>query len=367
MCYNKSGDNMIIATINANDKQFVREMEEKREIMLFDRRNETSYESQDFMLVRATNHLENDRFQRPLFHTPFIVKNNNAVLYAVQDILDEQEHIDLYQESDAYYERSQMIKQTYLPYSSQYRSTVHFAVNGLVSSHAKGDFSNRNFIILDNLAHHLKNNDIRSFRMEDTYMYGDVSLSMDAVIMIRADKYEELILQFPQLEQFNIVLYIGSETKAVELYLTSIGIISEKIGEHGADEHRCSNQIRTFRMKLKNEFGIDSEPHCLSKEYESDDKNSLVVWDYYKNKFYSFFLNKIGVVEPEYSVRLQDLMDMGKEWENKDYIKMVIKKIGLESFKRIVDEYNLEILNSIAQGTFQNNEEIVTGLVGTQK
>ena len=78
-------------------------------------------------------------------------------------------------------------------------------------------------------------------------------------------------------------------------------------------------------MKLKSEFGIDSVPHSLSKEYESDDKNSLLIWDYYNNKFYSFLLNKIGVVEPEYSVRLQDLMDIGKEWENKDYIKMVIK------------------------------------------
>lgn len=358
---------MIIRTIDANDERLQMELQEQREDMLYDRRKNESYDANDFMLIRTTDYLENDRVQRPLFHIPFVIKNNNPVLYAVQDILDEQNPIDFYKEEDAYNERSEMIRNTYLPYSSQYRSTVHFSVNGLVSSHAKGNFSNRNFIIIDPFTHHLKNNDIRSFRMEDTFMYGDVSLSSDAVIMIQEEKYNDLVLQFPQLEQFNIVLYKGDETKAVEMYLTSIGIISEKINEHGAEEHRCSNQIRNFRTKLKTNLGIDSDPHWLSKEYKSDDENNLLIWDYYNNLFYTFLLNKLGVMEPEYSVRLNDLMDMGKDFENKDYIKMIIKKIGLDEFKQIVDAYNFEILKSISQGTFPTNEEIINNLKNNQK
>lgn len=358
---------MIIKTIDASDERLQMELQEQREDMLYDRRKNESYDANDFMLIRTTDYLENDRVQRPLFHIPFVIKNNNPVLFAVQDILDEQNPIDFYKEEDAYHERSEMIRNTYLPYSSQYRSTVHFSVNGLVSSHAKGNFSNRNFIIIDPFTHHLKNNDIRSFRMEDTFMYGDVSLSSDTVIMIQEEKYNDLVLQFPQLEQFNIVLYKGDETKAVEMYLTSIGIISEKITEHGAEEHRCSNQIRNFRTKLKTNLGIDSEPHWLSKEYQSDDENNLLIWDYYNNLFYTFLLNKLGVTEPEYSVRLNDLMDMGKDFENKDYIKMIIKKIGLDEFKQIVDAYNFEILKSISQGTFPTNEEIINNLKNNQK
>lgn len=358
---------MVISTVNANDKYLKDDLAEQREIMLFDRRKEESYEPKDFVLIRTTDYLEHDRVQRPLCHFPFVIKNNNVVFSAVNDILNEQEPIDFYADSDKYYERSQMIRENYLPYSSQYRSTVHFSINGLVSSHAKGDFSNRNFIIIDPLEHHLKNNDIRSFRMEDTFMYGDVSLSSEAVIMIETSKYDDLILQYPQLEQYQIVLYRGDQKTAVEMYLTSIGIISEKIGEHGAEEHRCSNQIRVFRDKLKKEIGIDSDPHWLSKEYKSDDENNLLIWDYYNNLFYTYLLNKLGVQEPEYGVRLNDLMDMRKDQENENYIKWIIRKIGLDEFKKIVDGYNMEILNSIAQGTLQNNEEIVNNLNQIQK
>lgn len=358
---------MVIMTIDVTNEYAKRELQEKREDLLYERRKKGNYEVSDFVIVRTTNHLDVDRTIKPLFHIPFIIKNNYIVKSAVEDILDEEEHIDFFMDMDRYNERSKMIKEKYLPYSSQYRSTVHFAVNGLVSSHSKGDFSNREFIIIDPLSYHLQNNDIRAFRMEDTYMYGDVKLSPQAVIMLKKEKYDELILQYPQLNDYNIVLYTGDETLAVEMYLTSVGIISEKIGEHGSEEHSCTFQISVFRNQLKGVYGIDCEPHWLSQEYKNDDENSLIVWDYYNNLFYSHLLSKLGVKEPEYSVRLADLMDMRKDEENKEYIKQVIRKIGLEQFSKIVNEFNRTILGSIANGTFKNNEEIVESLKNNQK
>ena len=367
ICYNEVGDSMVLTTIDVTSEYAKRELEEQREDLLYERRAKGSYEVCDFVVVRATDYLGEDRTIKPLFHVPFVTKNNHVIKSAVEDILDEQEHIDFFMDMDRYNERSAMIKSNYLPYSSQYRSTVHFSINGLVASHAKGDFSNRNFIIIDSFQHHLQNNDIRSFRMEDTYMYGDVTLSPQAVIMIKKEKYEELILQYPQLNQYNVVLYVGDEKLAVESYLQSIGIISEKIGEHGSEEHRCTPQINEFRRKLKEGYGIDAEPHWLSKEYKEDDQNSLIVWDYYNNLFYSHLLTKLNVIEPEYSVRLSDLMNMGLDDQNKEYIKQVIRKISLEQFKTIVDEFNMIILNSIANGTFKNNDEVVTSLLNNQK
>ena len=358
---------MILMTIDVTSESVKREIIEQREDLLYEKRKQGKYDVTDFVVVRATDYIGNDRTLKPLFHVPFVIKNNHVVKAAVEDILDEEEHIDFFMDMDRYNERSNMVKSTYLPYSSQYRSTVHFAINGLVSSHAKGDFSNRNFIIIDVLSHHLQNNDIRSFRMEDTYMYGDVSLSPQAVIMIKKDKYEELVLQYPQLEQYNIVLYVGEEKLAVEMYLNSIGIISEKIGEHGSEEHKCTPLINEFRTRLKESYKIDAEPHWLSQEYQNDDQNSLLVWDYYNNLFYSHLLNKLNVQEPEYSARLSNLMDMRLDEENKEYIKQIIRKIGLDKFKDIVDEFNLIILNSISNGTFKNNEEIVNNLTSGQK
>ena len=60
-------------------------------------------------------------------------------------------------------------------------------------------------------------------------------------------------------------------------------------------------------------------------------------------------------------------MDMGKENENIDYIKMIISKIGLANFKNIVSEYNLGILNSISQGQFPTNENVINSLKNIQK
>lgn len=358
---------MIIKNIDATDEQIRDQMRTQREDLLYERRKRGYYEVDDFVLIRATNHIEEERCIKPLFHVPFIIKNNNVVLSAVRDILDEEDHIDFYREMDRYNERNEMIKKTYLPYSSQYRSTVHFTINGLVASHTKGDFSNRKFIIIDSLNHHLKNNDIRSFRTEDTFMYGDVSLSNTATIMIREEQYEEVILEYPWLNQYNIVLYSGSDKDAVEIYLSSIGIISEKIGEHGSEEHECSNQIRRFRDSLKETYGIDSEPHWLSSEYKKDDENSLLIWDYYNNLFYTFLLSKLNINEPEYSIRLSVLMDIRKADENEAYIKEIIKKIGLEQFRLLVEEFNFNIVNSIVKGTLKTNDEIVKELESSQK
>lgn len=358
---------MILMTIDVTSKFIKKEIDEKREDLLYEKRKQGKYEVTDFVIVRATNHIGNNRILKPLFHIPFVIKNNYVIRSAIEDILDEKEHIDFYLDIDRYNERSNMITNTYLPYSSQYRSTVHFSVNGLVSSHAKGDFSNRNFIIIDPLSYHLQNSDIRAFRMEDTYMYGDVTLSPQAVIMINKDKYEELVLQYPELENYNIVLYVGDEKIAVEMYLNHIGIVSEKIEEHGSKEHICTNLINEFRKNLKESYQIDSEPHWLSKEYREDDENSLIIWNYYDNLFYTHLLNSMNVKEPEFSIRLSNLLNMSLEEENKEYIKQVIRKIGLEHFKVIVDEFNLKILNSISDGSFKNNEEIVTSLASNKK
>ena len=75
----------------------------------------------------------------------------------------------------------------------------------------------------------------------------------------------------------------------------------------------------------------------------------------------------MNVKEPEFSIRLSNLLNMSLEEENKEYIKQVIRKIGLEHFKVIVDEFNLKILNSISDGSFKNNEEIVTSLASNKK
>ena len=198
-------------------------------------------------------------------------------------------------------------------------------------------------------------------------MHGDVKMSPHATILIREEEYDELLLQYPQLKNYNVVLYRGDAKTAVEIYLTSIGIISEKIEEHGAAEHRCSDQIRRFKKKLAIERNIGSTKHVDSEEYKSDDENNSIVFDYYGYQFYTFMLKQFGVDDSTSTILLECFMDDNRRSESKEYLKRIIKDKGLDEFSSVVSKFNTSVLDSIANGTFENNEELVLRLKSSQK
>lgn len=359
--------NMVIMNIDATDESLKQQALEKRKKLLRIIKEKGCYGANDFVLVRTTDYLSDDNVIRPLCHVPFLVKNNHAIKRVINDLLDEQDHIDFYQEEERFEERQKLITDNYLPYSSQYRSTVHFCINGLVSSHAKGNFDNRHFVIIDHIMFHLTHNDIRSFRVEDTFFYGNVPLSSDAVILIKEQEYDELLMQYPQLQQAKVVLYKGLENDAVNIYLASIGIVSEEIKEHGSLEHECSFYFRQFQKLIKEKYEIDNEPHWLSKEYRQDDEYNLIIWEYYERLFYTYLLKLLNIEESQFSNLLTMLLNIDQSQENRDKLKEIIKNMGLFRFGELVDNFNRQILDSIVNGTFMNNDEIIQSLTGIQK
>ena len=98
---------------------------------------------------------------------------------------------------DYFYGRNNDVEK---PLCSTYRSTIHFTLNGLVGNHMGGNFSGRNFIILDSFEEH-KSDDIGSFHECDTFFSGDVRLSKDAVICMPEETYQEL-LKNPESREF---------------------------------------------------------------------------------------------------------------------------------------------------------------------
>lgn len=110
--------------------------------------------------------------------------------------------------------------------SYSHRNTVHFALNGLVSSHAYGDFSNRKFIIIEPMKYHMDT--IHCVRPEDTWTKGSVKLSDDAIILVREDEYNNLSQEM--LKEYNVIKFCGDEEKVVEKILLILGYKPQGIG-----------------------------------------------------------------------------------------------------------------------------------------
>ena len=61
------------------------------------------------------------------------------------------------------------------------------------------------------------------------------------------------------------------------------------------------------------------------------------------------------------------LLNIDQSQENRDKLKEIIKNMGLFRFGELVDNFNRQILDSIVNGTFMNNDEIIQSLTGIQK
>ena len=190
--------------IDTNDYDTIEEFEILKRDLEDELYIKRKYDISDFALVRTTNFLEEDHVLKALCKIPFVINTNNVPFSTMHDILRNKYNINVYDEIED--EKLRLLVGKYSPLSTQYRSTIHFTLNGLVSNHSKGEFDNRNFIIIDKLANHLGKEDFRSLRMEDTFVKGPFKLSNDAVILVNKDKYDELLQDNPWLNNYHVTL-----------------------------------------------------------------------------------------------------------------------------------------------------------------
>ena len=115
-----------------------------------------NYDAKSMCLVRTTDVFPSDGCIRSMANSNTLLKTSSMLLGEALNNTDLKDKCQI-----MYY---------------GYRSTVHFSMNGLVSNHAYGNFSNRNFIIIEPFFHHIQD-DIISLRVEDTYFKDFVSLS----------------------------------------------------------------------------------------------------------------------------------------------------------------------------------------------
>lgn len=349
--------------IDTTDPEMLYGFKKKKEELDYRQVKKGFYDVNDFALVRTTDFLNPEHILHPICKVPFVTYIGGVISQTIYDILKEKYYNDFNGDYEKYEEFTEMLAQftkRYTPLSSQYRSTVHFTLNGLVASHSKGSFDNRNFIVIDKLSNHLGIDDFRSIRMEDSFVFGDFPISDEATVLIEESKYKQLIEKYPYLSTYNIVLFRGDEKLASEMFLALMNIVPEKIMTHSAEESNRSALYRKYFSLVTEKYGIVPEKHCHSPEYKADDQKSLILWKIYDTNFYNELFDYF-FVEKEEKENMINYLTSSKN-NNCDQVEMLKKfiiKVVVERYQEFVVSYNQRILDAISQGIYPTNEEIL--------
>lgn len=314
------------------------------------------YELNDFALVRTTDFLPQDGILLPLCSEPFVTHTNNVASSVIFKLLQENYNLDPFNEED--YKKLKEMANKYSPLSSQYRSTIHFTLNGLVSNHSKGEFDNRNFIIIDKLTNHLGKEDFCSLRMEDTFVKGPFKLSSDAVILINKDKYGELLKDNPWLNDYHVTLFTGDEKAATEEVLLNLGITPEDIKEHGAEYSNRTPLHKEALARLAKTYNCELEKHVYSKEYRDDDEKNLRVWEIFNRAFYNELCTTFKLEPRDEIVSYLSSYSVNRQ-KQEEKLKELIMQIGLVEYSEFVLSYNKKITDRISARNFPTNDQLL--------
>ena len=161
----------------------------------------------DFAMVRTTEYFPKDHEMEIIDELNARIKSSNflgdkIVNKELQEKYGKDWNNKAYfmgdtQESREIKEEKERLEQKYYTTSPMYRSTKHFTLNGLVSSHEYGDFSNNPYIIIDPLEEHIDDPDLLSINEADTYFEKSrekpMKLSKNAEIMMPIEEYAKAI------------------------------------------------------------------------------------------------------------------------------------------------------------------------------
>ena len=332
--------------------KLTKEVEKKQEEQL-----NKEYTINDFALIRTSNFLPEDHIIKPICDIPFVTNINNVAHSAIFKILKERDNINVYNENE--YEKFKELVNKYSPLSSQYRSTIHFTINGLVTSHGQGYFDDQDFIIIDKLNKHLGIDNIRCIRMEDTFINGNFNISNESIILINKEKYEKLKQKNYWLNKYNVVLYEGNEKLAVEKVLLEMGITPEKIEAHSSKYSERTNSYESYLDDISKKYNIEREPHFYSKEYQEDDEKNILLWQIYDRHFYNLLFEYFNVDGDTSKNMIMYLTSNENRSKQEEVFEKFILNVGIDKYCDFVSKYNKNIVNLINQGLFPTNNEIL--------
>lgn len=324
------------------------------------------FSADDFVLVRVTDHLPENRVIKPISQVPFVIKAGGPLSFIINDIVKANLSINIHDPKN--WPEIKKRNDELTPFSTQYRSTVHFTLNSLVQNH--GAFQNTfdgKYIIIEPLNEQFKKGtNFSSIREVDTCIKGPVQLSENASILIDEVTYSKLTYETKEeLNKFmSIYCYTGDREVAFKMLMLKLKYIPEEINEHGFKDSKTSAKMVESYIKIAAQHNTKIEKHINLVEYAEDDKNNLILWDIYNKLYMKFLFSKIQISDEIKKDILETkslVVEGDLSSQSKAELKVAIENIGLEEYKKIVDEYNACIEEMIKKGTFPTNDELING------
>ena len=341
--------------IDTEDKEALRQYEEDYQNLVYEKRNKGAYDETDIMLVRVTDHVPNNGISPAICNIPFIISPNSMQNFVIYRYLKER-YTDSKGETSLTEEEKAILNEkakALTPLSTEYRSSVHFTLNGVVTNHMYGDFSGE-VVIIEPFACHEDDSNIISVRPDDTYFKDGVSLSKDAVILVPLEMKDS----FPDCG-VEYVFYKGDRDLAVDMCLVKKGIVPEQIADSYIEESKTSGMLRTFISQKK----YDTTRHFDSTVRAEDNEKSEVLKQMYDKMFYDYLF---GTVYPNGEHRREyDLLitTATSNWivdtERQNAFLGIVKDIGLEKYSQIVTSFNESIRTQLEAGQIKTNNELL--------
>lgn len=338
--------------IDVNNEEQVRAYKEKLKL-LQDGINTNGYTEDNLKIIITANMFTNETVL-PAGKEPYVYRNPNCSLgIVVRNRINKADGIDNYDEKQLITLKEQSEK--YMPYSSKYVSVVYAAINGLYP-----DYFATNYIIVDNFKKHIDNKNLLSIRPESSLFTGEVKLSDEAVLLIDANKVNELKSKYPELEKMKVITFNGNPEEALAMYLVEIGIIPEKMNSQYVISSPTSEKFEQFldEYSLKNSIPLSKYEEL--DFYDNDQKGTTLLQKIYESAFYDFLLKQLHIPDESYIELYKRLCD-GDEYDEDNLIILdgIIDSLGAEGLTEIVNNFNSKIDAKIVSNSHPANDEIL--------
>lgn len=222
------------------------------------------------------------------------------------------------------------------------RSTKHFTLNGLVSSHMYGNFEGNPYIFIEPLEEHIGDTNLVNLAAQDTFFELDrgdkkLILSDKCKLLMPVHAYKEVIKDpdlRKQIESYDLTLFEGDEKKAVEMKLTELGYVSQDIGmdsyviNKGLDEERDFTQKMLTSIKnIAKINDINIGVHYQSEYQQKDNQKTEYLNEQINEDFNSKFSTQFNIDKSQ----LEKL--------SREEIDRLIDSIGEDDVKAFLQDY----------------------------
>jgi len=293
------------------------------------------YSIDDCVLVRKTSNLPSDGvIETPVHGRAYDFGSSSLLGDAInrklrakyKDFDEFLYHLHLY---DIYYET--------------YRSTLHFAIDGIVQNSVYGEFDYP-YAIIEPLKYHVNEDSLETLRVEDTYFSDDLELSDECVILVPEEEYDKIIAD-GLINSDCIRTYNGNINVAIEEEIKRLGYLFFDVCDHGyrdgLDDGTESSKMYDFINNYAKEHGIAQTKHFYSEINQNDQNKRMEEAEKNDIEHLQYILDS-GFVSDDLSEKINRLLPSSYYYKDRfnELMDQLVDEVSLEVLLQLTREFN---------------------------